>query len=46
MQNRVPKIDNTREDLDWSPRVGMDEALRRIFDAYRGDVAIARALVE
>jgi nucleoside-diphosphate-sugar epimerase len=46
VQNRVPKIDNTRADLDWAPKVGMDEALRRIFDAYRGDVAQARALVE
>ncbi|MEO8537571.1 MAG: bifunctional UDP-4-keto-pentose/UDP-xylose synthase [Betaproteobacteria bacterium] len=46
VQNRVPKIDNTRADLDWSPEVGMDDALRRIFDAYRGHVAEARALVE
>jgi nucleoside-diphosphate-sugar epimerase len=46
VQNRVPKIDNTCADLDWSPQVGMDDALRRIFDAYRGDVAEARALVE
>ena len=46
VQNRVPKIDNTRADLDWTPKVGMDEALRRIFDAYRSDVAEARALVE
>ena len=46
VQNRVPKIDNTCADLDWSPKVGMDDALRRIFDAYRGDVAEARALVE
>ncbi len=46
VQNRVPKIDNTRADLAWEPRVGMDEALRRIFDAYRGHVADARALVE
>ncbi|HJU21870.1 MAG TPA: bifunctional UDP-4-keto-pentose/UDP-xylose synthase, partial [Casimicrobiaceae bacterium] len=46
VQNRVPKIDNTRADLDWTPKVVMDEALRRIFDAYRGDVAQARALVE
>ena len=46
VQSRVPKIDNTRADLDWTPKVGMDEALRRIFDAYRGDVAEARALVE
>jgi nucleoside-diphosphate-sugar epimerase len=46
VQNRVPKIDNTRADLGWSPQVDMDEALRRIFDAYRGHVAEARALVE
>jgi len=46
VQNRVPMIDNTRADLDWEPKVGMDDALRRIFDAYRGHVADARALVE
>ncbi|HEX6795653.1 MAG TPA: bifunctional UDP-4-keto-pentose/UDP-xylose synthase, partial [Casimicrobiaceae bacterium] len=46
VQNRVPRIDNTRADLHWTPLVGMDEALRRIFDAYRGHVADARALVE
>ncbi|HEV2219265.1 MAG TPA: bifunctional UDP-4-keto-pentose/UDP-xylose synthase [Casimicrobiaceae bacterium] len=46
VQNRVPKIDNTCADLRWSPRVPMEEALRRIFDAYRGHVADARALVE
>jgi nucleoside-diphosphate-sugar epimerase len=46
VQSRVPKIENTRADLDWAPQVGMDEALRRIFDAYRGHVADARALVE
>ena len=46
VQNRVPMIDNTCADLDWHPRVAMDDALRRIFDAYRGRVAEARALVE
>ena len=46
VQNRVPRIDNTCADLDWMPTVGMDDALRRIFDAYRGRVADARALVE
>jgi nucleoside-diphosphate-sugar epimerase len=45
-RNRVPKIDNTMRDLDWAPRVPMDVALRRIFDAYRGHVASARALVD
>jgi hypothetical protein len=46
VQNRVPKIDNTMADLDWSPQVSMDDALPRIFDAYRGHVAEARALVD
>jgi len=46
VQNRVPKIDNTCADLDWRPTVTMDESLRHIFDAYRGQVAEARALVE
>ena len=46
VQNRVPKIANACADLDWKPVVGMDEALTRIFDAYRGQVAEARQLVE
>jgi nucleoside-diphosphate-sugar epimerase len=46
VQNRVPKITNTMKDLRWKPKVGMAEALRRIFDAYRLDVAEARKLVD
>ena len=46
VQNRVPKITNTCAELGWQPRVAMDEALRRIFDAYRGQVAEARQLVD
>ncbi|MEO6565528.1 MAG: bifunctional UDP-4-keto-pentose/UDP-xylose synthase [Casimicrobiaceae bacterium] len=46
VQNRVPKIENTCADLDWRPVVPMDDALRRIFDAYRGQVAEARQLVD
>jgi len=46
VRNRVPLIDNTCADLDWRPTVAMDEALARIFDAYRGQVAEARRLVE
>ena len=46
VQDRVPKINNTCADLDWQPTVTMDESLRHIFDAYRGQVAEARALVE
>jgi len=46
MQHRVPAIDNTMRDLGWTPKVGMDDALKRIFDAYRGRVAAARALID
>ena len=46
VQNRVPKIDNSRRDLDWEPKVGMQEALRKIYDAYRTHVAEARGLVD
>ena len=44
VQNRVPKIDNTMADLGWKPEVDMKTALRRIFDAYRGQLEDARAL--
>jgi nucleoside-diphosphate-sugar epimerase len=46
VQNRVPKITNTCADLDWKPVVGMEDALRRILDAYRVQVAEARGLVD
>jgi nucleoside-diphosphate-sugar epimerase len=45
-QHRVPKIDNTKNDLDWAPQVDMKTALQNIFEAYRGDVAQARSLVD
>jgi nucleoside-diphosphate-sugar epimerase len=44
VQNRVPKIDNTMKDLGWKPKVDMQTALKRIFDAYRGQLEDARAL--
>jgi len=46
VQNRVPKIDNTMAELGWAPTATFDDALRKIFEAYRGHVADARALVE
>ena len=46
VQNRVPKIANTRHDLEWAPQVGMADALRFIFDSYRSQVAEARGLVD
>lgn len=46
VQNRVPKITNTCEELNWKPSFTMADTLRNIFDAYRGQVAQARALVD
>ena len=46
VQNRVPKIDNTMAELGWKPSTTMKSALVNIFEAYRGDVANARRLVE
>jgi nucleoside-diphosphate-sugar epimerase len=46
VQNRVPKIENTKTDLDWAPVTTMADALRGIFDAYRGQVAAAQALMD
>jgi nucleoside-diphosphate-sugar epimerase len=45
-QHRVPKIANTMADLDWAPKVTFEDALRSIFEAYRGDVAEARKLMD
>jgi nucleoside-diphosphate-sugar epimerase len=46
VHNRVPKITNTCEELDWKPSTTMAAALKKIFDAYRGQVATAQALME
>ncbi|MBL8525811.1 MAG: bifunctional UDP-4-keto-pentose/UDP-xylose synthase [Betaproteobacteria bacterium] len=46
VQNRVPKIDNTMKDLDWSPKVTMQDALKGIFDAYRKELDQAKQLVD
>ncbi|MFS8975327.1 bifunctional UDP-4-keto-pentose/UDP-xylose synthase, partial [Cupriavidus necator] len=46
VQHRVPKIDNTIEELDWKPEITMEAALRRIFEAYRSKVVEARTLVD
>ena len=45
VQNRVPKITNTMKDLNWKPKVNMDDALRAIFDHYRKELEEARDLV-
>lgn len=46
VQNRVPKISNTKEDLKWAPRTTMQDTMRHIFDAYRNQVIQARALMD
>ncbi|TCS39408.1 nucleoside-diphosphate-sugar epimerase [Paucimonas lemoignei] len=46
VQFRLPKIDNTHSELDWTPVTGMQESLRHIYDAYRDQVAAARALID
>jgi nucleoside-diphosphate-sugar epimerase len=32
---RVPRIDNIHHDLAWAPKIDMDTALRKLFEAYR-----------
>ncbi len=46
VSNRVPKIDNTRAELDWEPRITMREALQQIFEAYRGQLPQASHLLD
>jgi nucleoside-diphosphate-sugar epimerase len=46
VQNRVPLIAQTTKDLGWKPQVGMREALKQIFDAYRTQIQEASRLVE
>lgn len=46
VQNRVPKISNTKEDLNWAPHTTMKDTMRHIFDAYRSQVTEARALMD
>ncbi|VAX13817.1 UDP-glucuronic acid oxidase (UDP-4-keto-hexauronic acid decarboxylating) [hydrothermal vent metagenome] len=46
IQTRVPWIENTRKELDWEPTMDVKDALRGIFEAYRHEVAEARALLD
>ena len=46
IQTRVPWIDNTKQELQWEPKVAVRDALRGIFQAYRHEVASARALID
>ena len=46
VQNRVPKITNTMQELNWAPKTNMADALKKIFDAYRQQIEEARHLVD
>jgi len=46
VEYRTPKIDNTKADLNWTPRVTMHDALKQIFDAYKGEIAQAGKLLD
>jgi nucleoside-diphosphate-sugar epimerase len=46
VQNRVPAISNTMQELGWKPSTAMEDALAKIFEAYRNDVDKARHLVD
>ena len=46
IKSRVPHIENTCAELDWSPTIDVREALGKIMDTYRHEVAAARALLD
>ena len=46
VQSRVPWIENTREELGWSPTAGMDAILKSVFDAYAAEVTAAASLID
>ena len=46
VQARVPWIENTKGDLGWAPKGGMDEILAAVFDAYAAEVTAAAQLLD
>lgn len=44
MQNRVPSIAETMEELDWKPRYTLEETLIKIFDFYEDQIPHAQQL--
>lgn len=43
---RVPNIENAIRDLAWMPEIGLDHALRNMFEAYRNDVSLMQLLLD
>lgn len=46
VQTRVPWIENTEKELNWSANTDLRTALKNVFEAYRHEVADARKLLE
>ncbi len=46
VKTRVPYIGNTQEELEWEPKLGIREILRKIFEAYRHEISAASALID
>jgi nucleoside-diphosphate-sugar epimerase len=46
VQARVPWIQNTKADLGWTPKGGMEEILGAVFDAYAAEVTAAAQLID
>ncbi|MDQ6626832.1 MAG: bifunctional UDP-4-keto-pentose/UDP-xylose synthase [Pseudomonadota bacterium] len=44
VQNRLPRIAETCDELDWQPKIDMATSLHRIFEAYRTRVGEAQSL--
>jgi nucleoside-diphosphate-sugar epimerase len=43
MMNRRPAIDTTCADLQWQPRIGIEESLKRLFAHYRSEIGNSSA---
>jgi nucleoside-diphosphate-sugar epimerase len=46
VKTRVPFIGNTQEELDWEPKLHIEDILRKIFEAYRHEISAASALLD
>jgi nucleoside-diphosphate-sugar epimerase len=46
VQTRVPWVENTKQELGWSPKGDMDSILKSVFDAYAAEVTAAAELID